>query len=120
MVMDNDDALKREGVDPAYKKVKGFQPLQMYWGRFIIDTIFRNGKAHSNHGNHVSRMIKGIVRLIRKHYSKDVPIVFMADTGFYDNELFKLCDRLRTGFVFGGKMYDEIKDIVIDKPYNEG
>ncbi|MGD9202705.1 MAG: IS1380 family transposase, partial [Chitinispirillia bacterium] len=35
MVMDNDDALKREGVDPTYKKVKGFQPLQMYWGRYI-------------------------------------------------------------------------------------
>ena len=119
MVMDNDDALKREGVDPTYKKVKGFQPLQMYWGRFIIDTIFRNGKAHSNHGNHVSRMIKGIVRLIRKHYRKDVPIVFMADTGFFDNKLFKLCENLQIGFVFGGKMYDEIKDIVINKPYNE-
>jgi hypothetical protein len=49
----------------------------------------------------------------------NVPIVFMADTGFYDNELFKLCDRLQTGFVFGGKMYDEIKDIIIDKSYNE-
>ena len=34
MVLDNDDALKREGVDPTYKKVKGFQPLQMYWGRY--------------------------------------------------------------------------------------
>jgi hypothetical protein len=43
MVMDNDDALKREGVDPTYKKVKGFQPLQMYWGRYLIDAIFRNG-----------------------------------------------------------------------------
>jgi hypothetical protein len=119
MVMDNDDAFKREGVDPTYKKVKGFQPLQMYWGRYIVDTIFRNGKAHSNHGNHVYRMLKGIVRLIRKHYSKEVPIIFLADTGFYDNELFKLCDRLQTGFVFGGKMYDEIKDIVIHTPDNE-
>ena len=32
MVMDNDEAKKREGVEPTYKKVKGFQPLQMYWG----------------------------------------------------------------------------------------
>jgi hypothetical protein len=119
MVMDNDDALKREGVNPTYKKVKGFQPLQLYRGRYIVDAMFRNGKAHSNHGNHVYRMLKGIVRLIRKHYSKDVPIIYMADTGFYDNELFKLCDRLQTGFVFGVKMYDEIEDILINKPDNE-
>ncbi|PYU59325.1 MAG: hypothetical protein DMG55_13915, partial [Acidobacteria bacterium] len=26
MVMDNDEALQREGCDPTYKKVKGFQP----------------------------------------------------------------------------------------------
>jgi hypothetical protein len=32
MVMDNDEALKRHGVRPTYKKVKGFQPLQMTWG----------------------------------------------------------------------------------------
>ena len=28
MVMDNDDAQHREGVDPTYKKRKGFQPLR--------------------------------------------------------------------------------------------
>src|SRR2546428_5433370 len=33
MVMDNDEALKRQGCDPTYKKVKGFQPLQLIWGR---------------------------------------------------------------------------------------
>lgn len=29
MVMDNDEAPKRHGVKPTYKRVKGFQPLQM-------------------------------------------------------------------------------------------
>ncbi len=29
MVLDNDDALKRHGVQPTYKMVKGFHPLQM-------------------------------------------------------------------------------------------
>jgi hypothetical protein len=29
MVMDNDEARKRHGVEPAYKKVQGFQPLQL-------------------------------------------------------------------------------------------
>lgn len=29
MVMENDEALKREGCDPTYKKVKGFQPLPL-------------------------------------------------------------------------------------------
>jgi len=45
MVLDNDAARKREGVEPTYKKVKGFQPLQMFWGRYLVDAIFRNGKA---------------------------------------------------------------------------
>lgn len=33
MVMDNDDAHQREGVTPTHKKVKGFQPLQVFWNR---------------------------------------------------------------------------------------
>lgn len=56
LVMDNDDALSLEGVDPIYKKVKGFQHIHLYWGRFIIDTILRNGTAHSN-GNNVKELL---------------------------------------------------------------
>ncbi len=33
MPMNNDDALKREGVEPTYKKVKGFAPLSRFIGR---------------------------------------------------------------------------------------
>ena len=46
MVMDNDEALQRQGVRPTYKRVKGFQPLQMSWGRFVIDAVFRAGDKH--------------------------------------------------------------------------
>jgi hypothetical protein len=31
-VLDNNDAKVREGVESTYKKVKGFQPLQVFWG----------------------------------------------------------------------------------------
>ena len=116
MVMDNDDSLQREGVDPTYKKVKGFQPLHLYWGRYIVDTIFRNGKAHSNHGNNVKRVITNAVRLIRKQYSSDVPIILLADTGFFDQELFRLCAELGIGFIVGGKLYQDIKDKVLTTP----
>lgn len=119
MVMDNDEALKREGVEPTYKKVKGFQPLQMYWGRYIINAIFRNGKAHSNHGNHTYLMVREIVKLIRKSYSKEVPIILMADTGFFDKKLFELCDHLQIGFVIGGKMYSDIKKYIASLPDKE-
>jgi len=37
MVMDNDEAQKRHGVQPTYKKVKGFQPLQMIWKNKIVE-----------------------------------------------------------------------------------
>jgi len=119
MVLDNDEALKREGVDPTYKKVKGFQPLQMYWGRYIVDAIFRNGKAHSNHGNHVVTMVTKVVKLIRKNYLNDVPILLMADTGFFDIKLLKRFDELKIGFVIGGKMYSDIKDAIADTPDEE-
>jgi len=116
MVLDNDDALKREGVEPTYKKVKGFQPLQAYWGRFLIDAIFREGKAHSNHGNHVQRMVVRLVQLIRRHYKADVPIILLADTGFYDEKLFLLCEKLEIGFIIGGKIYQDIAEFVTSMP----
>jgi hypothetical protein len=116
MVLDNDEARNREGVEPTYKKVKGFQPLQMYWGRYLVDAIFRNGKAHSNHGNHAYRMVSRAVCFIRKYYRRDIPIVLLADTGFFDEELIKVCERLSIGFIIGGKLYDDIKEYVGTMP----
>ena len=116
MVLDNDEAQKREGVEPTYKKVKGFQPLQLFWGRYLVDAIFRNGKAHSNHGNHAYRMVSRAVSFIRKQYRRDVPIVLIADAGFFDEELIKVCERLSIGFIIGGKLYDDIKEYVETMP----
>jgi len=108
MVMDNDDAEKRHGVKPTYKKKKGFQPLQMTWGRFIIDAIFRSGDKHSNHGEDAAKMVKGVVSLIRKYYREDVPIVIRLDSGFFDQKLFKVFASLQIGYICGGKLYDDI------------
>lgn len=116
MVLDNDEANKREGVEPTYKKVKGFQPLQLYWGRYLIDAIFRNGKAHSNHGNHAYRMINRAVSFIRKHYSHEIPIILYADAGFFDKELIQVCEDLAIGFVIGGKQYADISEYVENMP----
>ncbi|MFW5807159.1 MAG: IS1380 family transposase [Spirochaetota bacterium] len=119
MVMDNDDAHQREGVTPTYKKVKGFQPLQVFWNRMIVDAIFREGKAHSNHGNHVVRVITELVRLVRGHYDENVPIGVVADTGFYDQDLFALCDRLNIAFIVGGKIYKDIAEYIAKVPYQQ-
>jgi hypothetical protein len=64
-------------------------------------------------------MVKEIVKLIRKHYSKDVPILLMADTGFFDEKLFTLCDLLQIGFVIGGKMYADVKEYIANRPDKE-
>jgi hypothetical protein len=114
MVMDNDEAEKRQGVKPTYKKVKGFQPLQMTWGRFIIDAIFRSGDKHSNHANDVEKMVRHIVGLIWKHYREDVPIVIRMDSGFFDQDLFKVFESLNIGYICGGKLYEDIGTYVYD------
>jgi len=116
MVMDNDDAHQREGVSPTYKKVKGFQPLQVFWNRMIVDAIFREGKAHSNHGTHVARIITELVRLIRRRYDGNVPIGVVADSGFYDQDLFEVCDRLHIAFIVGGKIYKDIAEYIANVP----
>lgn len=108
MVMDNDDAKCRHGVKPTYKRVKGFQPLQMNWGRLIIDAVFRGGDKHSNHGHTVEQMIRHMAALIRKKYRQDVPIIIRMDSGFFDQKIFELCEELKLGYVCGGKLYKDI------------
>src|SRR5256712_12280638 len=111
MVMDNDEALKRQGCDPTYKKVKGFQPLQLIWERKILDAIFRRGKRHSNYGNDVEKMIRGIVTLIRTRYKATVDIVIRMDAGFFDEQNFRLCDQLvGIGFIGTGKTFKAIQE----------
>jgi hypothetical protein len=112
MVMDNDEALQREGCDPTYKKVKGFQPLQLIWEGKIVDAIFRRGKRHSNYGRDVEKMIRGIVSLIRTRYDASVSIIVRLDAGFFDEKNFALLDDLGIGFLATGKVYDAIKEKV--------
>lgn len=119
MVMDNDDARCREGVQPTYKNVKGFQPLQVFWGRYLIDAVFREGNLHSNHGNHVRRVVTHLVSLIRSHYRQDIPILIAADAGFFDQKLFSLFDELGIGFIIGGKMYKDLKEMIGELPSDQ-
>jgi hypothetical protein len=119
MVMDNDEAWQREGCDPTYKKVKGFQPLQLIWDGKIVDAIFRRGKRHSNYSQDVTKMIKGIVNLIRTRYDATVSIVFRWDCGFLDEKNFALCDQLRVGFVATGKTLEAVKQKVAAIPEEE-
>lgn len=110
MVLDNDDAEQRHGVQPTYKKCNGFQPLQLIWGRFIIDMVFRGGKKHSNNGDTVEKMVRHIVSKIRKKYRVDVPIIIKQDSGFFDQELFEVFEELDIGYISGGKLYADIRE----------
>jgi hypothetical protein len=112
MVMDNDEANAREGVQPTYKKVKGFQPLQIVWDGRIVDAIFRGGKKHGNGGKTVINMVKKLVDYIRKNYRKDVTIVVKLDSAFFDEANFALFDELGIGFIATGKMYKGVKEAV--------
>ena len=112
MVMDNDEAQKRHGVEPTYQKKKGFQPLHMIWGRMIVDAVFRGGKKHSNYGNTVINMIRRMVSLIRSACGEKVLIVIRMDSGFLDEKILAVLDELKVGFIVSGKMFNSIKEYV--------
>jgi hypothetical protein len=108
MVMDNDEAKKRHGVEPTYKKVCGFAPLQITWGRFIVDSVFRGGRKHSNAGEAVANALRRLVARVRKHYRSDVPIIVRMDSGFFDQSLFAVCEELGIGYIVGGRLSAEV------------
>lgn len=111
MVMDNDDSQKREGNEPTYKKKKGFQPLHICWGTFLIDVLFRKGSAHSNHGTDYTDRVKVVVNLIRERYSKEVPIIICADSGFADQKAFDIFEEeLHIHYITTSRLYKDVRD----------
>ncbi len=116
MVMNNDEAKKRHGVSPTYKKVLGFQPLQLIWNRKIVDAIFRGGKKHSNFGNTAVNMVTDIVKLIRKEYDSNVTIILRIDSGFFDEALLDTFNKLNIGVVCTGKIYEKTKEYIQGLP----
>ena len=116
MVMDNDDAKKREEVHPTYKKCKGFNGLQITWEGYLADTILRPGHIHSNSGRSVEKMVRRMVKTIREQYRDDVPIIFRMDSGFMDQKLYKVFEDLGVGFISSGKLYEDITHLMASIP----
>jgi hypothetical protein len=112
MILDNDEAAKRHGVEPTYKKVKGFGSLQILWNRKVVDAIFRGGSKHSNSGHTVVNMVTELVHLIRRGYRVDVPIIVRMDSGFFDEDNLGVLDRLNVGVICTGKIYEHVKGYV--------
>jgi len=109
MVLNNNDAQKREGVSPTYKKIKGYHPVLMYWGRMVINMAFHKGKEHHNTNNDFFNMVRKTIAKIRDEYNPKVPIIIVSDAGFYDQKYFKLADEENFFFICGGKLMDSVK-----------
>lgn len=112
MPMNNDQAEKRHGVSPTYKKFKGFQPLHLIWNGLIIDAILRGGKKHGNANHTALKMILDAVDLIRTKYSAKVLIVIRLDAGFFDEFNFDQLNLKNVVFIATGKVYEFVKDQV--------
>ena len=120
MVMDNDTSKKREGNETTYKQVKGFQPLHICWGSLLIDVTFRKGSAHSNHGSDYTERVRAVVELIRKRYSKDVPIVICADSGFADQKAYTVFEQdLKIHYITTSKIYADVKEYADELPTDD-
>ena len=109
MVLNNNDAKKREGVTPTYKKVLGYHPLFLYWGRMVINMVFHQGSEHHNTNRDFFNGVMSTVKIIRGKYCKKIPIILVSDAGFFDQKYFKMMDRLNVFFICGGKLLDSIK-----------
>ena len=55
-----------------------------------------------------------MVKKIRKEYRQDVPIIICMDSGFFDQKIFEACEELKIGYVCGGKLYKDIKELAIE------
>jgi len=110
MVMDNEDAEKREGVEPTYKGVKGFQPFQITWDRFVADAVLRGGSKHSNNGETATEAIQHLTKKIRRVLGEEIPIVVRMDAGFCDKEIYQACEKLGIGYVSSGRLLEEVRE----------
>ncbi len=52
-----------------------------------------------------------LLKNIRIDYH-NVHIIIKIDSGFFDQKLFEVIERLYIGYVVSGKLYDNIKDYV--------
>jgi hypothetical protein len=53
-----------------------------------------------------------MVAKIREKYRSDIPIIIRMDSGFFDQKIFYLCEKLNIGYICGGKLYKDIKAMV--------
>ena len=112
MVLDNNDAQQREGVDPTYKKKRGFQPFQISWKCYLVDAIFRTGSVHGNHGTEFKKAMTRLTLAIRKEYC-DVPIIVTSDSAFMDDDNFCYFEQqLKINYICAGKQYADLKQYV--------
>jgi len=110
MLMDNNDAEQRHGVQPTHKKVKGFRPLQLNLKGYFVDAVFRGGSKHSNYEDIVQKMIIHVVEQIRKHYSEDVSIILSVTLDFSIRSCSDVSRSLVLAFFCGGKHYADINE----------
>lgn len=119
MVMDNDDAFKRQGVKCTYKKVKGYHPMQIVWNGMIIDGIFRSGDKPTNEIDKSLSMIKRLIKHVRKEMGSDTAIVIRLDSGYYDMRIMEYLNNENIAFIVSGKMYQYVKDAANGAPESE-
>lgn len=109
MILDNNHAENREGVEATYKNVKGYKPLQLKYNGRVIDFVFRGGDKHCNNGDTVVKMVRHLLKRVRAEYDREVLIILTADNAFFDRANFRAFEELGIGYVVGGKKYQDIK-----------
>jgi hypothetical protein len=119
MVMNNEEAKKRQGVKWSYKKCLGFHPMQIVWNGMIIDAIFRSGEKSTNEIDKTLAMLKRLLKRIRKEMGDTVTIIVRLDSGYYDQRIMDYLNAENIAFIVSGKVFEFVKDATRGVPDDE-
>ncbi|PMP68691.1 MAG: hypothetical protein C0189_00680 [Caldisericum exile] len=86
----------------AKRFFKSFSPARLWQNGYLIDAVFRGGKS-INHSDTVIESLTHIIKRIRNGYREDVPILILADAGFFDEDNFKALKKLNVAYILWRK-----------------
>lgn len=107
---------KKQGADFSYNGTWSYHPLYFTCRELgdLLDVELRTGNTYTSDGakNHLSE----IIELMKPYFNK---LNFCGDSGFYDKEIVKECDKNKVDFFITADLTEKIKSKIQEIDENE-